>query len=98
MRPCSSRPVARGGQPGRGRGALLFRGGVLAVQEAARAVVGADGVDRRVFLYANLHPKRAAGGGRAPRGQIDQTGGLPLDRGQALLSLVEVWDRMQKPP
>src|SRR2546422_1250925 len=91
----SGRTVARGGQSGRGRGALLFRGGVLAVQEAACAVVGADGVDRRVFLHADLHRKRAARRERAPRRQIDQTGRLPFDRDQTLLALVEFRNRMQ---
>src|SRR2546428_9941117 len=95
IRTCSSRTIGRGGQPGRGRGAFLFRGGVVAVQEAARAVVGADGVDRRVFLHANLHRKRAARRERTPRRQIDQTGRLPFDRDQALLALVEFRNRMQ---
>src|SRR3989442_10056208 len=98
IRTCSSRTVARGGQPSRGRGAFLFRGGVVAVQEAARAVVGADGVDRWVFLHANLHRKRAARRERTPPRQIDQTGRLPFDRDQALLALVEFRNRMQEPP
>src|SRR3989442_10149590 len=82
IRTCSSRPVARGGQPGRGRGAFLFRGGVVAVQEAARAVVGADGVDRRVFLLPKLPPQQAARRERKTPPPNGPTGAPPLVPGQ----------------
>src|SRR3989441_7723761 len=85
----SGRTVARGGQSGRGRGALLFRGGVLAVQEAACAVVGADGVDRRGFLPPHLHLKRAARGAPAPPPPNDHTSRRPTARGHARPSLAE---------